>query len=200
MDLTEMEFGDLIAKRRVSKRKWECECSCGKHVNVDCYHLLDGHTQSCGHTRKDNFKYITHNQSKTRLYQCYHSMIKRCKTDEHYIKNNTSVCNEWLEDFENFKYWAENNGYNDNLTLERKNVYGNYCPENCEWITKSKQTQNKTTTIYLTYQNETKKLSEWALQLGVSRQTLYQRYWRGMSVEKILKELFIKDKEENIDE
>lgn len=52
------------------------------------------------------------------------------------------MCKEW-EDFERFYLWALENGYSDELTIERKNVDGNYEPGNCEWITWEMQSSNK---------------------------------------------------------
>ncbi len=74
-------------------------------------------------------------------------MISRCKYKtatgyENYGARGISVCKEW-EDFERFYLWALENGYSDELTIERKNVDGNYEPGNCEWITREMQASNK---------------------------------------------------------
>ena len=56
--------------------------------------------------------------------------------------NQSFQFKEW-EDFERFYLWALENGYSDELTIERKNVDGNYEPGNCEWITWEMQASNK---------------------------------------------------------
>lgn len=185
MDLSGKIFGELTVKERHSKYKWLCECSCGAHTIVVYYQLLSGHTKSCGHTRKENLHYITHNMCKTRLYQCYHSMFNRCKHRKEYLKNNIHVCEQWANSFEEFACWAMANGYNDELTLERKDVYGDYCPENCEWASRVVQADNKTNTIYLNHNGEVKTLTQWAKELNINRQTLYMRWFRGMSEDSI---------------
>ena len=83
-----------------------------------------------------------------RLYSIFHSMKARW-----YYKNNTAykyyggrgitICNEWLNDFKCFYNWAMANGYNDNLTIDRIDVNGNYEPNNCRWVTMAEQSRNK---------------------------------------------------------
>ncbi len=185
LDVSNKRFNCLSPIKRIDKHNWLCKCECGNECIINIYHLLDNHTKSCGCGKNINILNRTHNMSKTHLYQCYHSMLKRCKYDKIYINKNIKVCQEWLDSFDTFKIWALNNGYNDKLTLERKNVYDNYKPNNCCWVSKSEQPKNKTTTIYLTYNGITKSLLEWSKDMGISRQTLYMRYNRGWNVEKI---------------
>ena len=187
-DIRNMEFGLLTARKRLDKFTWLCECSCGNIIEVNIYHLLNGHTKSCGCTRVENFKFNTHNMSKTRLYQCYHSMLKRCKTNEDYIKKNIEVCKEWADNFLVFEEWAVKNGYKDNLTLERKDVYGDYCPTNCCWIEKNRQSDNRSNTIYLDYNGTIHSLVEWAQILGMTRIELYRMYKKGLDIKQIIKE------------
>lgn len=82
---------------------------------------------------------MTHNMSNTRLYRIYYGMLQRCYNPrssgyEHYGKNGILVCEEWLNDFNNFAKWSFENGYNDELSIDRINPENGYYPENCRWI------------------------------------------------------------------
>lgn len=68
---------------------------------------------------------------------------------QYYGGRGVAICPEWLGEhgFEHFYKWAVENGYNEGLSIERKDVNGNYCPENCCWITMKKQAQNKTNSV-----------------------------------------------------
>lgn len=87
-----------------------------------------------------------HLESNTRLYSIWGGMRSRCigkdKSNTHYKEKGISIAPEW-SDFLSFKSWAMSNGYNDTLTLDRKNINGNYEPSNCEWITRSENTKRQ---------------------------------------------------------
>lgn len=84
------------------------------------------------------------------------------------------ICDEWLV-YENFNNWAINNGYKEGLSIERKNVNGDYCPENCCWIARKEQASNKRNTKWLEFNNERKTAKEWAKEFGINYHTLMRR-------------------------
>lgn len=130
--------------------------------------------------------------SRTRIYRTYHHMKDRCyrennKDYKHYGGRGIKICSDWLGEngFINFYNWAMENGYSDDLTIERKDPNKDYCPENCCWIPLKKQMANRTNQNIITYKGETHYLSEWAEILGIRQDTLWKRIFQsGWSIEK----------------
>ena len=129
-----------------------------------------------------------------RLYTVWRIMRSRCrcvsdKDYERYGGRGISVCKEW-EDYATFRNWALANGYNADApkgqcTLERKNVNGNYCPENCCWATAKEQGNNRRNNVRLEYQGIIHTLPEWAEILNIPDSTLRGRYARGWDVNRM---------------
>ena len=146
----------------------EAECECGTIKEYRYDHLKDNVIQSCGCYHKELTKQQStiHNGSGTRLYKIYNSMKNRCYNQnssayKYYGARGIIICDEWLNNFENFRTWAINNGYQDNLTIDRINNNGNYEPDNCRWVTYKEQANNKSNNHYITINNETKTLTQW---------------------------------------
>lgn len=197
-DLTGQRFGRLIAlyptEKRIRRRVvWHCKCDCGKYKDVDSLSLIQGDTTSCGCFATEILikRNTTHGDSSTRLYRIFSGMISRCKYPsateyEDYGGRGITVCDEW-KDYNNFKQWAMSNGYTDELTLERNDVNGNYCPNNCKWVTMNEQSNNKRSSHFLTYNGMTKTIAQWADLLGINYGTLQSRINKlGWSVEDAL--------------
>lgn len=113
-------------------------------------------------------KNTVHNLTNSRLYSIYNGMKRRCYNKnqpsyKNYGGRGIKICDEWLSNFKTFYDWAMSNGYDDTLSIDRRDIDGNYCPENCEWSTIYKQANNKTTNCKVVAWDETKTLSEWTL-------------------------------------
>jgi len=135
--------------------------------------------------------YPIHSKQPYRLYRCWQAMKARCYQLNNwkysdYHGRGICVCDEWIHDYIAFRNWALNNGYSDNLTLDRIDNNGNYCPENCRWATARQQSNNTRRNHYVEYNGERRTISEWADHLGMPYNTLNQRFWRGWSAEKAL--------------
>lgn len=95
--------------------------------------------------------YATRSGSDNRLYRIFNHMRERCGVikgaDEQHLRNyrdrGIKVCDEWRHSFSAFRTWALANGYRDDLTIDRIDNDGDYCPENCRWATVSQQNANK---------------------------------------------------------
>ena len=193
IDLVGRKFGRLTvvseAERTRSKggtsiRMWNCVCDCGNKRTLSSSALTGCKTKSCGCYKKDvNKKRFTkHGLSKTKLYRVWSSIKDRCYRDGckgyiNYGGRGIVMCDEWKNNFQAFYDWSISNGYTEGLTIERKDVNGNYCPENCCWIPKSEQPKNRRNSHFITYKGETKTLSEWSKELHIDRETvrLYEK-------------------------
>lgn len=121
-----------------------------------------------------------HGMKHTRIYGIWCGIKRRCysqnsKSFSHYGGKGVIVCEEWKNNFLNFYNWSMENGYNDNLTIDRINNKGNYEPSNCRWITHGEQQRNRSNNIYLEHNGETKTLSEWCIIMNQPYKRIYGR-------------------------
>ena len=194
-DLTGKKFNRLTVlgferKDANSVNFWRCMCDCGNETVVRGYSLESGGTKSCGCLKREKAKppmIIKHGMSDTRLYQCWKDMKGRCNrpTSARYYTHGArgiTVCEEWLS-FEPFYEWAMENGYQDNLTLDRIDNDGNYEPSNCRWVTMEVQGNNRRTNRLVEYGGEEMTISELSKKTGVLNATLRSRLNRGASIE-----------------
>ena len=133
----------------------------------------------------------SHGYTGTRLYTAWCNMKGRCyrksmKRYERYGGRGITVCEEWKDSFETFKNWALSNGYSDNLTLDRIDNDGNYCPDNCRWITNKEQQSNKSDNHLITYNGRTQTITQWAKELGISGKSFEKRIRVWKDVEKAI--------------
>lgn len=197
-DITGQRFGNLVAIKKVEKKKnrtfWLFKCDCGNEKEINKSSVLSGRSKSCGcfHKKMMHAKFSIHNETETRLYQCWRDMKVRCllKTNIHY-KNyggrGITICEEWLKSFVSFANWAISKGYSDNLTLDRIDVNGNYCPENCRWITQKEQAKNKRNNRKITFDKKTMILSDWLRFFGFKSTSSFSYYKKkGFSDTQIL--------------
>lgn len=187
-------------REKYSHRYYLCECTCDKHTEryVDEYNLKNGKSQSCGCRIRESAsaRFSTHGKTGTRLYHVWCSIKERCYITTHksyanYGGRGITMCDEWLNDFEAFEKWAFENGYDENApkgqcTIDRIDVDKGYSPDNCRWISLTEQNDNRTTTIWLTYNGRTQTLLQWSKELGINPNTMRTRYSQGWSVEKML--------------
>lgn len=181
-------FGKLTALHMSDKGKiwWVCRCECGNFTQSSKYNLLAGYAKSCGCVRKSKeFREATskrntkHGMYGTAEYSTWAAMIERCenkegKSWENYGGRGISVDARWRNSPEQFlvdmgkhpgKGWS----------IERKDVNGNYSPENCVWATAKEQGNNRRANVKYTYKGVTKNLGQWAEEYGLPHNTLWNR-------------------------
>lgn len=191
-DLKGQKFGKLTAikpcGKKYNKTVWLCKCDCGNEIEVVGTALTSGNTSSCGCLAKP------HGMFGVRIYGVWHSMKERC-----YVKKNISypnyggrgikVCLEWQE-FIPFMEWSYANGYDENAkrgecTLDRIDPNGDYCPENCRWVSMSVQANNRTDNVYIEYNGVVDTLSNHARKVGINPVLAEDRKIKGKSVDEM---------------
>lgn len=189
VDLRDRKFGRLtvieqagfkVTPKGQRKKMWRCLCECGNTVTVSHSSLVAGDTKSCGCLSKSTPRHKTHGQTGTKIYSIYNNMKNRCyrKQDKRFAQyggRGIGVCDEWRDDFQAFYDWAMAHGYEDGLTLDRIDVNGDYCPDNCRWVTQKEQQNNRQTNHLVTYQGTTKTIAQWAEERKIKYSTLERR-------------------------
>lgn len=197
-DLTGQKFGRLQVIRKsdenIQKKSdfimWYCKCDCGNYKDVRSQDLRNGKTQSCGCLHKEIIS--THGLSRgklDRLYQIWVDMRSRCNNSKlkcyhNYGGRGIKVCNEW-NNYKNFYEWSMDNGYDENLTIDRINVDGNYEPSNCKWSTKLEQENNKRNNRYGLYQGKRMSVSDFIRITNISRSFVITQLNNGKSFDAI---------------
>lgn len=195
-DISGIRFGRLTA---VSKERddpkgdyWLCQCDCGNTKVIRCDALMTGRTKSCGClTREVQRKRKTvHGLYNSRLYRIFYAIHQRCdnKNDskyQYYGGRGISVCDEWSgkNGFISFYEWSMQNGYKENLTIDRIDNSKGYAPCNCRWATRSEQSENMRRTIRIYVDGKSITLREASKKYGVNRETIYNRIKSGWSEE-----------------
>ena len=133
---------------------------------------------------------------KTRLNSIFTGIKQRCLNKKNpsykdYGGRGITICKEWSDTenighgngfvtrgWDNFRKWALENGYQDNLSIDRIDNNKGYCPENCRWVDVKTQSNNKRSNIIIKYNEQEKTLSQWAETLAVPYKRLQERYYR----------------------
>ena len=167
------------AESKNGKTYWLCECECGKRKKVYGVSLRNGKSKSCGCLNKE---IVSKQQglSTTRLYRIYKLMLSRCynkkdKSYKYYGLKGISIYDNWLDDFVNFYNWAMQNGYQDNLTIDRIDNQGNYCPENCRWVDRVTQANNTRSNRIIECDGVSHTISEWSRITNISEHAIRWR-------------------------
>jgi hypothetical protein len=181
------------------KSRFVCRCNCGKEITVVPSNLIRGKIVSCGcvNAMKTSDRMTVHgdckNGNRARLYRIYRGMIDRCtnpKSDNYanYGGRGIDICADWTNNYIAFREWALNNGYSDELSIDRIDNDKGYSPDNCRWTTLGVQRANQrphkehSKKIVWEINGEIKSAIEWCKQYDISVPTvMYRINKKGLS-------------------
>ena len=168
---------------------WVCKCDCGIEKSYNPYKVINGKTKTCGcgkiarcHSMTEKYR-VKHSGRRERLYYIWRGMKERCHNPHNkdygsYGAKGVRVCDEWWNDYIAFREWAIENGYANNLTIDRVNPRGDYEPTNCRWLSASLQNRNKRNTVKIELNGESIPLVEVCEQRGLKYVSVYARIFR----------------------
>lgn len=193
-DLTGQKFGLITVVKPTNKRWkssviWVCECACspGVYFGAKSSDLINGDLRSCGCAPKTKHKVLEDQYDpdceRLYLYRMWYSLRSRCanapsfikrKTPKVYAQYNICLCDEWA-DFDNFYFWALDNGYKVGSALHRHDLLGNYSPENCYWVEYGRRENNHPGSKIIEYDGRAQCVSAWAREMGIPASILRYR-------------------------
>lgn len=202
IDLIGMRVKTFTVKEMVGRDKWKnikwlCKCDCGQTRVLLGAALRSGSVLCKCQKRKmrpvqnDNLhnklNMVHSGMSDHPLYSTWNNMFHRCynpkcKAYKNYGARGIEVCDKWL----NFEEFVKDMG-NKFLggSLDRIDNNGPYSPGNCKWATRKEQNFNKRTNHYLSYNDETKTITQWAKHLGINLASFQKRLKLGLPPEKL---------------
>ena len=201
VDISGSRFEKLIVLEDGFKKGKEIycyvKCDCGNDFYVRKSCLKNKNTRSCGCIHREQLidRNASHMMSNSKIYTIYHGIISRCyrKTETDYCNyggRGIIMCDEWVKSFESFRDWAFGSGYKEGLSIERINVNGNYCPENCTWIPKNEQALNKRNSVFITINGIMKNMCVWMREFGIKSAkpyVYYKKYGEEFVIQKYFK-------------
>lgn len=188
-NLTVLDMRSIVRGKTSPRREVQllCKCDfCGSEKWYPKFNVVNGRTKSCGCSTSKT----THGEWHTRLYGIWSGMKRRCyvttcKAYKYYGGRGIKVCNEW-KDYIPFRDWALSHGYTEKLTIDRIDVNGDYCPENCRWSTYLVQQNNRRNNHIIEYQGKEYTTAELAREHGISSSVLSTRLRKGWPIEEAL--------------
>lgn len=217
VDISGQRFGRLVALQRVGRTlapngtrqsMWKCRCDCGNETVVKYIALTSGNTRSCGCMEEEN-RHVNMQKTATQrrksvsnsfagkledhpLYKTWKSMLMRCNNPnvrdyKHYGGRGIKICDRWSSElgFENFV--NDMGGRPSGTTLDRIDVNGDYCPENCRWATDEQQANNKTDNVYIIVGDRQITAKQFCKMLGLNYWTVIKQIERGLDVDLLVK-------------
>jgi len=195
------KFNSLFVVEKTTDKKngsylYKCICDCGNITYETSARIKNGSKKSCGCLKNVSIKNLIdkttkHGKCNHRLYKIFIGMKERChnKNNKSYNKyggRGISISKDWLVDFMNFYNWSMDNGYEENLTIDRINNNGNYEPSNCRWVDMKAQANNRSNNKHIEYEGCKYTYSEFEDKFKINQNYLSENIIKGYSIDDII--------------
>lgn len=190
IDLVGERFGRLVVAKLAftverGRKVWFCLCDCGGFKDVSSTSLRSGKTKSCGCLHKERARSMRRTHGSTsggasRTYRIWSGILSRCRTPSatgyaNYGGRGIKICERWLA-FENFL--DDMGECPEGYSIDRLNVDGDYCPENCRWTTTNEQARNTSRTRYVLVGGVRRVARDVAAENGISESAFKKRLYK----------------------
>lgn len=205
IDFTNKRFGKIVCVKplRVNNHKevvWLCKCDCGNFCEKSSGAFKNiSKIASCG-CMKGKKPHMTNLELKNYkpIHECYVNMKTRCYNPNYelysrYGGRGIKVCDEWKDNFKEFYNWAIN-GWKKGLTLDRINNDDDYKPDNCRWVDRIEQANNRHTNYLIKYKGRIKTMAQWSRILKIDYSFIQIRMYKNKTMEEVVKEWNLKRK------
>jgi len=194
-DITGQRFDRLLVlsysdrKTKANKRMVWCQCDCGTIKEQVASNLVSGMSKSCGCLIGESAKarFTKHGYRSHPMYHRWAAMMQRCYDENcsefhNYGARGIKVCDRWRESFWNY---AADLGLPpfESASIDRVVNDGDYCQENCRWVSPKEQSNNKRNCRPIEFNGKVMGISDWEKALGFGSRSLRRRLDAGMSVE-----------------
>ncbi len=176
IDITGNKYNRLtvISREFVTKKvtHWKCLCDCGNTKIISGGNIKGGYIKSCGCLHLEKVK--KHGMYESSMYSTWENMVSRCNNPNNkkykiYGAVGIKVCDRWL----NFVNFYEDMGLKpEGLSIGRIDGTKGYYKENCRWETYMEQGNNTSRNVFLTLNGKAQTVAQWAIELGVNRETM----------------------------
>ena len=187
-------FSRLVVVKQVDTGKrgrwYECRCDCGGTTVAITAKLRNGHKQSCGCLKDENWLGTTHGMHGTPEHTVWEGIKRRCLMPnepgfEHYGGRGIKMDVRWQNDFAAFLTDVGHRPSSQH-TIERLDVNGHYERDNVSWATMQVQARNKRNNRHITIGGRTMILVEWCEAYGISPKNVVARERIGWCIERAI--------------
>lgn len=205
LDFTNKRFGKIVCIKplRINNHRevvWLCKCDCGNFCEKSSGAFKNiSKIASCG-CMKGKKPHITNLELKNYkpIHECYVNMKTRCYNSNYelysrYGGRGIKVCDEWKDNFKEFYNWAIN-GWKKGLTLDRINNDDDYKPDNCRWVDRVEQANNRHTNYLIKYKDKIKTMAQWSRILKIDYSFIQSRMYKNKTMEEVVEEWNLKKK------